>query len=187
MGRPIEASRWVLVLVAVLAPPVAALLQGLIVAVLVVVRGSNEPEAEIRGSCCMVAFALSSCPILIRCSAQLINGFETCWVLKMLRYQNVTFSFWQEIMKVFFPRFPWRVKRTTVIYICQDELPAVVLCGILSEGRQEAPEKKNGVGGSIWELVPWQRWNGTRVLHLYVVKWLDALRGSSPARCNNGT
>ena len=39
------------------------------------------------------------------------------------------------------------------ICICQDELPAAVLWGILSEGRQEGSQKKNGVGGSIWAAV----------------------------------
>ena len=41
------------------------------------------------------------------------------------------FFFWQNT-RVFSPRFPGQLKRTTVICVCQDELPAVV-CGILSE------------------------------------------------------
>ena len=125
---PIEALRWVLVLVAVRVP-VVSVLWGLTVAV---VRGSNEPEPEIRDFCCIVAFTLTSCPILIRCSVQL-KHFEF-WKLNLtvLLYENSISHFWQQIS----PRFPWRVKRTTVICICQDELPAAVLCGILSEGGQ---------------------------------------------------
>ena len=44
------------------------------------------------------------------------------------------FFFWQNT-RVFSPRFPGQLKRTTVIWVCQDELPAVV-CGILSEEKR---------------------------------------------------
>ena len=90
-------------------------------------------------------------------------------------------------MKVFFPRFPWRVKRTTVIYICQDELPAVVLCGILSEGRQGAPEKKNGVGGSIFVRIATADLyeNGNGVLSLYCNLFVKHLTSSALNQFDN--
>ena len=40
--------------------------------------------------------------------------------------------FGQNTSRVFSLRFPGQLKRTTVICVCQDQLPAVV-CGILSE------------------------------------------------------
>ena len=116
-----------------------------------VVRGSNEPEPEISGFCSIVAFALSSCPILIQMQCSTTD--QRFW--NILSFENLIFCKGTKIPphSVVSPRFPWRVKRTTVIRICQDELLAAVLCGILSEWETGTREKKNGVGGSIWELV----------------------------------
>ena len=48
------------------------------------------------------------------------------------------------------------------------------------------PDKKRGKVPDFLSLTTWRQ-RIIFVVFISVLKWLDALRGSSPARCNNGT
>ena len=142
---PIEALRWVLVLVAVRVP-VVSVLWGLTVAV---VRGSNEPEPEIRDFCCIVAFTLCllSHPHKMQCST------ETSWVLKT-KFYCIT------VRKLHLPILT--ANRSKISLAGEKNDGHLYLSGWVAcrrfvwnfiRGWTGAPEKKNGVGGSIFMRV----------------------------------